>query len=169
MPKEIFDLRYKDTKVNPRNTASGIVNSKTPTVQEAKDLRFIAYEFVEDSNDPNHSLPQSEQFERLKALGFTIPFWEKWEVEEKEEKKEEKEEKKGKKKKGKATKKVVKGKRKKCEEEDDEEDDEEDEEEDEEEGHVKTRAQVPPHSPFATLLHLLPAGRRKLFTTWMVL
>lgn len=76
MFKETFDLRYKDDKVNPRNTASGIVNSKSPTIQEASDLRFIAYEFVEDSKDMNRMLPQSEQFERLKNLGFTVPYYE---------------------------------------------------------------------------------------------
>ena len=68
IPVSVFKKKYSQDFKNPRNMVSGIVNSKT-IPESAYDLRFIAYELIQDGT----SLPQSEQLNTLHIrLGFDI-------------------------------------------------------------------------------------------------
>jgi NAD-dependent DNA ligase len=72
MFREAFDLRYKGININPRNTCSGIINSKQPSKQEVEDLTFLAYQLIKIGEE--NTIPLAEQFEQLKNMGFQTPF-----------------------------------------------------------------------------------------------
>ena len=68
MPKDKFEEKYGDDTANPRNMVSGLVNRKNVNPKIANDLLILAYEY-----DNGMKIKQSDQFEKLEQLGYTIP------------------------------------------------------------------------------------------------
>lgn len=68
MPKDKFEEKYKDDASNPRNMVSGLVNRKHVNPKISNDLLILAYEY-----DDGIPIKQSDQFEKLEKLGYTIP------------------------------------------------------------------------------------------------
>lgn len=66
IPKKEFEEKYAKKYKNARNLVSGVVNSKT-LKEAAESVQFVAYEIISDMGDPI-----SEQFDRLKELGFQV-------------------------------------------------------------------------------------------------
>ncbi len=64
IPKRKFEKHWADKMKNPRNTVSGLVNSKNINPKLASDTRFVVYEVV----DPFFKI--SKQFEIIKELNF---------------------------------------------------------------------------------------------------
>ena len=62
--KETFNEKYTDDKANARNMVSGIVNSKTLKIREARDTDFIAYEMT------SPWMNYKKQMKELKKLGI---------------------------------------------------------------------------------------------------
>jgi DNA ligase (NAD+) len=70
MDKEVFE-EYKKTHPdasNPRNTASGLVNSKTIDTKWVSKLNFYAYQILNDT-----LLKPSQQIVKLREMGFKTP------------------------------------------------------------------------------------------------
>jgi DNA ligase (NAD+) len=63
--KDVFKSKYSADFANPRNLTSGIINSKTVD-DKATDVHFVTYECIIPSLKP------SEQFAKLKELGFEV-------------------------------------------------------------------------------------------------
>lgn len=63
MPLEKFNKKW-NTFSNPRNTISGIVNSKKLNLELIKDINFVCYEII----DPFYSI--DIQLEHIKKIGF---------------------------------------------------------------------------------------------------
>lgn len=62
--KENFARHYKDKNANARNLVSGIINKKSPTMEDVKHLDFVMYEVIEPVMKP------SEQMNYLKTFHF---------------------------------------------------------------------------------------------------
>jgi NAD-dependent DNA ligase len=65
--KKNFEKNGK-TVANARNLVSGLVNAKTPDVEVAKHVTFVAYALIEP-----RGLKPSDQFTNLKKMGFETP------------------------------------------------------------------------------------------------
>jgi len=65
IPKEIFELKYKNKFANPRNMVAGIINHKTIN-ESIKDLHFVAYELIKPINKP------SKQLEYLSTMDVEV-------------------------------------------------------------------------------------------------
>lgn len=64
--KSIFNKKYSGEFSNPRNTVSGLINSKT-IKKEIADVEFVVYEIVNTS-----TMILKEQFNILQKCGFTV-------------------------------------------------------------------------------------------------
>ena len=66
LPQKIFDSNWKTKFKNARNAISGLVVSKIPNPQLAKDTRFVVYEVVDPEMEIN------KQYQVIKELKFNI-------------------------------------------------------------------------------------------------
>ena len=62
-----FEKKYKSIYPKARTMAASLVNSKTPRMNELRDLKFVAYEMISPSK-----LSASNQFKLLKQLKFQV-------------------------------------------------------------------------------------------------
>jgi NAD-dependent DNA ligase len=62
--KANFASQYRDKNANARNLVSGIINKKSPTMEDVKYLDFVMYEVIEPVMKP------SEQMNYLKTFNF---------------------------------------------------------------------------------------------------
>ncbi len=76
MPKNIFEKKYKEKFSNTRNLVSGILNSKHFDINIAKDLIFVAWNYIGEMSKDNCYLQHSEQLDILESYKFKIPIGE---------------------------------------------------------------------------------------------
>lgn len=62
-----FENKYKSVYPKARTMAASLVNSKTPRINELRDLKFVAYEMISPGK-----LSASNQFKLLKQLKFQV-------------------------------------------------------------------------------------------------
>ena len=67
MPTDVFKKKWASKYANPRNLVAGRTGAKT-IKKGIRDIKFVAYEIVGKREMPK----PSEQFRRLKDLGFTV-------------------------------------------------------------------------------------------------
>ena len=65
IPKNIFDLKYKEKFANARNLVSGIIN-RVSVDEKIKDIHFVAYEFIKPEYKP------FEQMEHLAKMDIDV-------------------------------------------------------------------------------------------------